>query len=168
MTIDQAIDIAWGLDRLHGEPRPSVQEALEQIEQQLAICGFNWLTGQEARRVLQEACTKPLAAIRKQGMKDLHDYALNIDGPLLVDQRRLLLKVMDAVCGGKPYVAESPRDEELLQGLMSLLDDIADQAHDRYGLDSLVKPEPDESAEGREDGNIDDPARPNQRRCECE
>ena len=56
MTIDEAIDIAWGIDKLRGVPRPSPHEALERIDQQLATCGFNWLTGQEARSVLYEAC----------------------------------------------------------------------------------------------------------------
>ena len=78
---------------------------------------------------------------------NLHDYALRIDGPLLADQRRLLLKVMDTVFRGEPYVAETPKDGELLQGIMALLDEIADQAHDRHGLDSLIEPEPDETEE---------------------
>lgn len=58
MTLDEAINIARGIDKCRAEPRPTVQEALEQIEEQLATCGFNWLTGQEAQRVLQEACTQ--------------------------------------------------------------------------------------------------------------
>ena len=60
MTVDQAIDIAWGIDKLRGESRPTRQEALERIEGQLATCGFNWLTGQEARRVLREACNQSI------------------------------------------------------------------------------------------------------------
>ena len=55
MTIDEAIDISWGADRYRGDPRPTVEEALERIEHQLATCGFNWLTGQEARDVLRRA-----------------------------------------------------------------------------------------------------------------
>ncbi len=93
---------------------------------------------------------------------NLHDYALRIDGPLLADQRRLLLKVMDTVFRGEPYVAETPKDDELLQGLAVLLDEIADQAHDRHGLDSLIKPEPGETAEP------ENPGPHNQYRCECE
>ena len=54
MTIDEAIDISWGADRYRGVPRPTVEEALERIEHQLATCGFNWLTGQAARDVLRE------------------------------------------------------------------------------------------------------------------
>ena len=57
MTIDEAIDISWGADRYRGVPRPSVEEALERIEHQLAECGFNWLTGQAARDVLRQAMT---------------------------------------------------------------------------------------------------------------
>ena len=55
MTIDEAIDISWGADRYRGVPRPTLAEALERIEHQLATCGFNWLTGQAARDVLQQA-----------------------------------------------------------------------------------------------------------------
>jgi hypothetical protein len=53
MTIDEAIEISWGADRYRGVPRPTVEEALERIEFQLAACGFNWLTGQAAREVLR-------------------------------------------------------------------------------------------------------------------
>ena len=60
MTIDQAIDIAWGIDKFSGGPRPTPQDALEHFGQQLALCGFNWLTGQEVQRVLREACTQPI------------------------------------------------------------------------------------------------------------
>jgi hypothetical protein len=72
---------------------------------------------------------------------ELYDYRLRIDGPLLAEQRKLLLKVLDAMRRGKPYFEESPNDEDLLEGMTALLDEIADQAHDRHGLDSLIKPE---------------------------
>ena len=68
MTIDEAIDIAWGIDKFLGGPRPAVQEALERIDQQLASCGFNWLTGQEAQRVLREACKRPTIPMQKKPM----------------------------------------------------------------------------------------------------
>ena len=55
MTINEAIDISWGADQYRGDPRPTVEEALERIEYQLATCGFNWLTGQAARDVLRSA-----------------------------------------------------------------------------------------------------------------
>ena len=53
MTTAEAIEISWGADRYRGVLRPTVQEALERIEHQLATCGFNWLTGQAARDVLR-------------------------------------------------------------------------------------------------------------------
>ena len=93
---------------------------------------------------------------------NLYDYALRIGGPLLADQRRLLLKVFDTVFRGEPYVAETPQDGELLQGIIALLDEIADQAHDRHGLDSLMEPEPNETEEP------ENPGPHNQYRCECE
>ena len=58
MTIDEAIDISWGADRYRGVPRPDVTEALVRIEHQLATCGFNWITGQEAREVLQKVISQ--------------------------------------------------------------------------------------------------------------
>ena len=57
MTTDEAIDLSWGADRYRGVPRPTVEEALERIEHQLATCGFNWLTGLAARDVLRQAST---------------------------------------------------------------------------------------------------------------
>ncbi len=59
MTIDEAINISWGADQYRGVPRPTVEEALERIDHQLATCGFNWLTGQEARDVLRRAVGTP-------------------------------------------------------------------------------------------------------------
>lgn len=58
MIVNEAIDIAWGIDKFCGQRRPSPPGALERIEQQIALCNFNWLTGQEARRVLQQVCTR--------------------------------------------------------------------------------------------------------------
>ncbi len=55
VTLDEAINIAWGADRYRGGPRPTVEEALERIEHQLATCAFNWLTGKAARDVLRAA-----------------------------------------------------------------------------------------------------------------
>jgi len=88
-----------------------------------------------------------------------HTYALRIDGPLLAKQRELLLKVFDTVFRGDPYEPESPNDQDLLQGVIALLDEIADQGHDQYGIASLLEPEADES----ETPNPD-----NEYRCECE
>lgn len=84
----------------------------------------------------------------------LHDYALRIDGPLLAKQRQLLLKVMDTIDRGEPYQPETPQDAEHLQGIVVLLDEIADQAHDRHGIDGLIEP--------------DEPDPHNQYVCECE
>jgi len=93
-------------------------------------------------------------------MKDSkHTYALRIDGPLLAKQRELLLKVFDTVFRGNPYVAETPNDQDLLQGIIVLLDEIADQAHDRHGIASLLEPEADEPVACSSD---------NEYHCECE
>ncbi len=103
-------------------------------------------------------------------MKDnLQDYALRIDGPLLASQRRLLLKVFDTVFRGDPYVPEALNDQDLLQGIIFLLDEIADQAHDRHGIASLLEPdEAGEPEEPDEADNTENPAPHNRYTCECE
>ncbi|HBO44909.1 MAG TPA: hypothetical protein DD670_13470 [Planctomycetaceae bacterium] len=58
-------------------------------------------------------------------------YALHLDGPALQKQRRLLLEISNRVVGNPP-------DVETLDGLINLLDDLADQAHDRHGIDGLL------------------------------
>ncbi|MGD0519588.1 MAG: hypothetical protein ABSA26_18800 [Thermoguttaceae bacterium] len=57
MTVEQAINIAWGIGKFTGESKPTVQEALKIIDEQLRTCGFNWLTGQAAKEVLLNADT---------------------------------------------------------------------------------------------------------------
>ena len=81
-----------------------------------------------------------------KGMCDnKHAYALRIDGPLLALQRRLLFKIFDTLFRGNPYVAEGSDDQNLLQGIIALLDEIADLGHDQYGIASLLGPEAGES-----------------------
>ena len=69
-------------------------------------------------------------------MSELQDYALRIDGPLLRRQRQWLLELTDRT---------THDDRQHLEGIISLLDEIGDQAHDRYGIASLLEPEADES-----------------------
>jgi hypothetical protein len=65
-------------------------------------------------------------------------YTLRIDGELFRRQRELLLKIQDAVSRHEPYVPAA-NDVDLLEGATSLLDEIADQAHDQHGIDCLLK-----------------------------
>lgn len=67
-------------------------------------------------------------------------YALRIDGPLLRRQRRWLWELAGKTAGD---------GREHLEGVIALLDEIADQAHDRYGIDCL---------QGREDSVNDSPS----------
>lgn len=74
-------------------------------------------------------------------MAELKPYALRIDGPLLANQRQSLLKVLGAVSRTEPYTPQTKEDADLLQGIVALLDEIADQAHDRHGIESLLASE---------------------------
>ncbi len=80
---------------------------------------------------------------------DKHAYALRIDGPLLRRQRQWLLDLV-----GKT----TDNGREHLEGILALLEEIADQAHDRYSIDSLIKPEDEEKTAGPH----------NQYVCKCE
>jgi hypothetical protein len=72
---------------------------------------------------------------------DLERYALRIDGDLLRRQRQLLLKLVDPLHRKLPDTSQVQTD--LLEGVLAMLEEIADQAHDQYGIDCLL----DEQAE---------------------
>ena len=65
------------------------------------------------------------------------NYQLSIDGPQFREQRELLISLADAVRSGRPCELGS-KQAELLEGLANLTDALADQAHDRYGIDCLI------------------------------
>jgi hypothetical protein len=68
---------------------------------------------------------------------ELKQYSLNIDGKLFRSQRELLMKIADLARKKRPY-GPTPGDEVLLDGLVELTDELADQAHDRHGIDCLL------------------------------
>ena len=66
-------------------------------------------------------------------------YTLTLDGPLFRKQREFLLRLSEGVRAKEATPPQLPADaEEVLEGLISLTDQIADQAHDRYGIDCLL------------------------------
>ncbi|MGO8750593.1 MAG: hypothetical protein ACLQNE_31985 [Thermoguttaceae bacterium] len=65
-------------------------------------------------------------------------YDLHLDGHLFRVQRELLLKIADHARRKQPY-EPVPGDENLLDGLVELTDEIADQAHDRHGIECLLE-----------------------------
>jgi hypothetical protein len=71
-------------------------------------------------------------------MNDTKRYDLHLDGQLFCAQRELLLKVTDLARCKQPY-EPAPGDEALLDGLVELTDSLADQAHDRHGIDCLLQ-----------------------------
>ena len=84
-------------------------------------------------------------------------YSLKIDGPLLRSQRQLLLQVLDAACRKQPLLFQDDNDKDLLEGLVAMLDEIADQAHDRFGIDCLQEATDADAKEISDDT-----------RCDCE
>jgi hypothetical protein len=70
-------------------------------------------------------------------MNDMKRYDLHLDGGLFRAQRELLLKIADLARRKQPY-EPAPGDDDLLEGLAGLTDAIADQAHDRYGIECLL------------------------------
>ena len=65
-------------------------------------------------------------------MNESNQYALHLDGKLFPRQRELLMRLAALVHGKQTYNPK-PGDEALLEGLLSLTDEIADQAHDDAG-----------------------------------
>ena len=78
----------------------------------------------------------PLSAGHKQSL-DTHPYHLTIDGPAFRQQRELLQRLRGFAAAKMPYWP-APGEAELLEGLIELTDELADQAHDRYGIDCLL------------------------------
>ena len=76
-------------------------------------------------------------------MNDTQDYVLRLDGRTFRAQRELLMKIADLAHQGHPYEPVCG-EEELLDGLLELTDAIADQAHDRYGIDCLLDDDEDD------------------------
>ena len=70
-------------------------------------------------------------------MNDTKRYELSLDGELFRSQRELLLRIADLARRQQPY-EPAPGDDRLLEGLLGLTDAIADQAHDRHGIDCLL------------------------------
>jgi hypothetical protein len=71
-------------------------------------------------------------------MSDEKQYTLHIDGKLFRAQRNLLMTIADFARKQQPYKPVAG-DGQLLEGLLSLTDAIADQAHDRHGIDCLLE-----------------------------
>jgi hypothetical protein len=81
--------------------------------------------------------TTPPKPSEINAMNEPNQYTFCIDGPAFRAQRNLLVKIADLVHRKRHYES-SPGDERLLEGLLNLTDAIADQAHDRHGIDCLL------------------------------
>lgn len=70
-------------------------------------------------------------------------YYLNIDGELLRQQQRVLFVRIDFLRRKRPSF------EELIdcyEGMLALLEEIADQAYDNYGIDCLINNEAEDDS----------------------
>ena len=74
------------------------------------------------------------------------NYTLELDGPLFRLQRGLLLRLQASLSQDEAFVT-GPIDKLLIDGLVTMADEIADQAHDRHGLDTLWPLDSDDGAE---------------------
>ena len=75
-------------------------------------------------------------------MSDHCKYNLNIDGPIFRCQREILIRLAN----DRNYTP-SDADIDLIDGLIGLTDEIADQAHDIHGIDCLLSdPESEDTA----------------------
>jgi hypothetical protein len=91
-------------------------------------------------------------ATETQAARGLQSYSLRIDGQLLRNQRQLLLKLVDAMAHGSPCNPLSENDRNLFEGVIELLNSIADQAHDRHSIDCLLVDEDDTRCECEKQG----------------
>ena len=66
-------------------------------------------------------------------------YALRIEGDLLRRQRQLLLELVDPLHRNMPDTPQAQHEMGLWEGIVTMLDEIADQAHDQYGIDCLLE-----------------------------
>jgi hypothetical protein len=76
---------------------------------------------------------------------DMQRYTLQIDGGLLRQQRLLLLTLLDSFRRNVPMAPSAQDAGDLLEGISALLDEIADQGHDQYGIDCLLEDQEEES-----------------------
>lgn len=85
----------------------------------------------------QDSKTAAPVAATESACEETQDYRLTIDGPLFRSQREMLLKLANLGREGLAHTP-SPGEAELLEGLVQLTEEIADQAHDRFGVDCLI------------------------------
>lgn len=77
--------------------------------------------------------------VAKVHQKGMQTYSLRIDGDLLWSQRQLLLKLVDAAPGTVLEILRAKDTTDLWEGILALLDEIADQGHDRHAIASLLE-----------------------------
>jgi hypothetical protein len=95
------------------------------------------------RSFLEKVAGRMPSAAPPMALPDAHppargrEYLLDIDGPLFRQQRAFLLAFSGRLRRNK-RVRTNDIDVTLLEGLIERTDAIADQAHDRHGIDCLL------------------------------
>ena len=92
--------------------------------------GHQW----QAQLLDERETPPPGGLVPHTASPDTPRYWLRVDDALLQQQRRLLRSLMDSAHRGQVFIPGA-RTASLLAGVVTLLDDIADQAHDHRGID---------------------------------
>ena len=86
-------------------------------------------------------------------------YEFELDGPLFRRQREWLCRIAEEIRRHGRY-APQPGDLDLIEGLINATDAIADQAHDRHGIDCLLIDEDGSRCKCEKPGASDVPGQP--------
>lgn len=87
--------------------------------------------------LIMDHCTKDSLDRLAERNTEVDRLFKGLDGELFIEQRQLLLKMED--------MPLSAGEKELLGGLNNLLDDVADIAHDQYGVPCLMVDQDDDN-----------------------
>ncbi len=121
----------------NGEP---VDREMLEVDGKEAYLPFDMVQPHGSEEVAGETANGHVELYMKSegGNDDMKNYALDIDGQAFRAEREMLLRLADHARRKQPW-QPAPGDGELLEGLAALTDEIADQAHDRHGIDCLLE-----------------------------
>lgn len=135
-----------GVERLEGGDCPAVEvsESGEPDSDQLALVRDYYAVLAAAKRAISEGVSPG------SRWKSADDILKGMDPALFAEQRRWLLIILESIREGTLSDADGLNLESAvdpLDGLMNLLDELTDYAHDVLGMDCLLE-QPDPQPEG--------------------